>query len=128
MADPISDMLIRLKNAQRAGHETVPMPYSRLKHEIARTLARAGFIAGAERRGKRARKSLAVALNTEADASAIRGVMLLSTPGRRRYVSYRELRRAPRGGIYIVTTPNGIKTGAEARKEKVGGELIAEVW
>lgn len=126
--DPISDMLIRIKNAQTAGHAAALIPYSQLKHEIARALERAGFVASTERRGKRVRKMLEITLRGGKDAPAIRGVALLSTPGLRRYTSYRELRRAPRGGIYILTTPKGVMSGMEARKEKVGGELIAEIW
>ncbi len=126
--DPISDMLIRIKNAQAAGHETVLIPYSRLKHEIAKALERAGMVIRTERKGKRIKRVLEVALRGGSTAPAIRGVRLLSTPGRRLYASYRELRRGSRGGIYLLTTPKGILSGAEARKEKVGGELIAEVW
>ena len=126
--DPISDMLIRIKNAQTAGQAAALMPYSQLKHEIARALERAGFVAGVERKGKRARKALEVVLRGGKDAPAIRGVKLLSTPGLRRYTSYRELSRAPHGGIYILTTPKGVVSGTEAKKQKVGGELIAEIW
>ena len=126
--DPISDMLIRIKNAQAAGHETVHIPYSRLKHEIAKVLERAGFVADTERRGKRVKKTLEVVLRGGKEAPAIRGVNLFSTPGRRLYRSYRELKPAPHGGIYILTTSKGVFSGAEARKEKAGGELIAEVW
>ncbi|OGZ97548.1 MAG: 30S ribosomal protein S8 [Candidatus Sungbacteria bacterium RIFCSPLOWO2_02_FULL_54_10] len=126
--DPISDMLIRIKNAQTAGHDTALMPYSQLKQEIAKTLERAGFIAGTDRKGKRVRKILEVTLRGGKDAPAIRGVKLLSTPGLRRYLPYRELRRAPHGGMYILTTPKGVMSGSEARKQKVGGELIAEIW
>lgn len=121
-------MMIRVKNAQGAGHATALMPYSHLKHEIAKALLRAGFIAGIERKGKRARKVMEIALRAGTDASAIRGVKLLSTPGLRRYLPYRELSKAPHGGIYILTTPKGVMSGSEARKQKVGGELIAEVW
>lgn len=126
--DPISDMLIRIKNAQNAGHDAVLIPYSQLKHEIAKTMERAGFVAGTDRKGKRVRKVLEVTLRGGANAPALSGVRLLSTPGLRRYVSYRDLAKAPRGGIYILTTPKGVMSGGEARKEKVGGELIAEVW
>lgn len=126
--DPISDMLIRVKNAQAAGHQTAHISYSRMKHEITRVLERAGFVAGVERRGKRVKKILEVTLSGGKEDPAIHGVKLFSTPGRRLYRSYRELGPAPHGGIYILTTPKGILSGIEARKEKVGGELIAEVW
>ncbi|TSD05021.1 MAG: small subunit ribosomal protein S8 [Parcubacteria group bacterium Greene0714_36] len=127
--DPISDMLIRIKNAQTAGHAAVLIPYSQMKHEIAKALERAGFIAGIDRKGKRVRKMLEVTLGGGGKESpAIRGVKLLSTPGLRRYLPYRDLQRASHGGIYILTTPQGVMSGSEARKQKVGGELIAEIW
>ena len=126
--DPISDMLIRIKNAQIAGHDTALLPYSQLKHEIAKTLERAGCIGGTALRGNRGRKILEITLRGGHDAPAIRGVKLLSTPGLRRYLPYRELRQAPHGGIYMLTTPKGVMSGSEARKQKVGGELIAEIW
>lgn len=126
--DPISDMLIRVKNAQIAGHETVQIPYSRMKYEIARVLERGGFIARAERKGKRVKKFLELVLIGSRDNPALHGVRLISTPGRRVYQSYRELRPAPRGGMLLMTTSKGILSGQEARREKVGGQLLAEIW
>lgn len=126
--DPISDMLIRIKNAAAAGHTSASMPHSRMKQEIARALERAGFVGKAERKGKRVKKTLEVALAGGRRGVVLSGVHLLSTPGRRRYVSHRELRPAPRGGVIILTTSKGVLTGSEARKQKVGGQLIAEVW
>lgn len=126
--DSISDMLIRVKNAQIAGHETVQIPYSRMKHEIARALERGGFIAGAERKGKRIRKFLEVALIGGKENPALHGVRLISTPGRRVYQSYQDIRPAPRGGVILMTTSKGILSAKEARREKVGGQLIAEIW
>ena len=123
--DPISDMLIRIKNAAGAGHETVSMPYSRMKYEIARALERARLVAGIQRKGKRVRKILEIGLLETGGFSSVR---LLSGPGRRTYAAYRDLHRAPRGGVIILTTSKGIMTEREARKEKVGGQLIAEVW
>ena len=104
--DPISDMFIRIKNAQNAGHKTAQLPYSRMKHEIARALERTGFVGHAERKG----------------------VKLLSTPGRRVYVSYKDVRSAAHGGVVLLTTSKGIMSGEEARREKVGGQLLAEIW
>lgn len=128
MTDPISDMLIRVKNAQIAGHDTVQIPYSRMKHEIARALERGGFIASAERKGKRARKFLEVGLIGGKENPALHGVRLISTPGRRVYQSYHDIRPASRGGVVLMTTSKGILSAPEARREKVGGQLIAEIW
>ncbi len=126
--DPISDFLIRIKNAQTAGHETVQIPYSRLKYDIARALARGGFLGSTERKGKRVKKFLDVALIGGKENPKVHGVRLISTPGRRVYLPYKDLRRAARGGMVILTTSKGILSGDEARREKVGGQVIAEIW
>ncbi len=121
-------MFIRIKNAQAAKLEVVRMPYSRMKHEIACALERSGMVGMSERKGKRVRKVLDVRLLYPEGRAAITQVKLISKPSRRLYASYQDLHRAPRGGIILLTTPKGILSGAEARKEKVGGQLIAEVW
>ncbi|MBI3631075.1 MAG: 30S ribosomal protein S8 [Candidatus Sungbacteria bacterium] len=126
--DPVSDMFIRIKNAQRAGHQRVQIPYSRLKHEIAKVLERHGFLDQIERRGKRVRKVLEVGLKGGKDAPAVHDIAFISKPSRRLYSSWRELRAHGRRGIVVVSTPKGVMSGAEARAAKVGGELIAEVW
>ena len=126
--DPVSDMFIRIKNASGAGHETVAIPYSRFKHEIARLLERHGYVVGIERKGKRVRKILEVALKGGRENPAIHDVILISKPSRRLYAPFRDIARAKRGGIVIISTPQGVMSGDEARKAKVGGEMIAEVW
>ena len=126
--DPISDMFIRVKNASLAGHESVRIPYSKFKHEIARTLERNGFLGRIERKGKRVKKILDITLLMHGKEPLLSDVALLSKPSRRSYSSYKELRPARHGGIILISTPKGVLTGKEARKEKVGGELIAEVW
>ncbi|MBI2053238.1 MAG: 30S ribosomal protein S8 [Candidatus Sungbacteria bacterium] len=126
--DPISDMFIRIKNAQNAGHKTAQLPYSRMKHEIARALERTGFVGHAERKGKRVKKYLDVDLIGGKEKPGFMGVKLLSTPGRRVYVSYKEVRSAAHGGVVLLTTSKGIMSGEEARREKVGGQLLAEIW
>jgi small subunit ribosomal protein S8 len=128
MTDPISDFFIRIKNAQNAGHETAQMPYSRMKHEIAKTLERGGFIARAERKGKRVKKILEVALIGGRENPRVHGVRLVSTPGKRVYSSCKDLRLAERGGMMIVTTSKGIFSAKEARQQRVGGQVIAEIW
>ena len=128
MNDPISDMLIRIKNAQHAKQEMVRIPYSQMKHEIAQALERSGMVGASERKGKRIRKILDLKLLYPDGRPAITKVKLISKPSRRLYASYRELYRAPRGGIILLTTPKGIMSSEEARKQKVGGQLIAEIW
>lgn len=126
--DPISDMFIRIKNASKAGHETAQIPYSKFKHEIIKTLARAKLVEWVERKGKKTRKVLEIGLSTKDGVSTIKGVKLLSKPSRRLYAPYKRLRRAGGGGITILSTPQGVMGDQEARKAKVGGQLIAEVW
>ena len=128
MVDPVSDMLIRIKNAQRAGHMSVRLPYSKFKHEIAKALERAGYVGEIERRGKRVKKTLVIQLRYAKDQPAVTDVKLLSKPSQKLYTSYRELRASRTGGAIILSTPKGVMSRAEARKEKVGGQLIAEVW
>ncbi len=126
--DPISDMFIRIKNAQRARHESVRIPHSKFKHEILKALFRHGFVGEIERRGKRVRKILQTTLVWRDGAPAVREVKMFSRPGRRLQIPYKKLRRAAHGGIIILSTSKGIMSEKEAYKEKIGGELIAEIW
>lgn len=121
-------MFIRIKNAQRAGHETVLISYSRVKHDIARALERCGFAGKAERKGKKVRKVLEIPLLYINENPLVQDIRIISRPGLRLYGSYRKLKRSRHGGAIIVSTAKGILTGDEARKEKVGGELMAEIW
>lgn len=126
--NPISDLFIRIKNANRAGHESVQISHSQFKQEIVRALERARYLGKIERKGKRIRKALEITLLYDDEEPKIRGVKLISKPSRRLYTGYKDLRKARHGGIMIVSTPRGVMSGEEARKAKVGGELIAEVW
>lgn len=128
MNDPISDMFIRIKNAQRAKLEAVRIPYSQMKHEIARALERSGMVGTSERKGKRVRKILDLQLLYPEGKAAITEVKLISKPSRRLYASYKDLHRPAHGGVILLTTPKGILSSAEAHKEKVGGQLLAEIW
>jgi small subunit ribosomal protein S8 len=121
-------MLIRIKNAQAAKQEMVRIPYSQVKHEIARALERLGMVGVSERKGKRIRKILDLQLLYPEGKAAITEVKLISKPSRRLYSSYRDLHRAASGGVILLTTPKGIMSSIEARREKVGGQLIAELW
>lgn len=127
--DPIADMLIRIKNAYRARHETVIVPYSKLKVEIARVLAERSYIGGVEKRGKKIRKYLELGLRYVDGQPAIREVRRVSKPSRRTYVARRALKPVRQGtGIVILSTSRGVMSDGEARKLKVGGEVICEVW
>ena len=126
--DPISDMLIRIKNAQNAGHEMVRFSHSKFKYEIARALEENGYVGKIERKGKRVKKILEIALRYTDGKPAVNGITLISKPSNRLYAGVKELNAGRKGGIILVSTPKGVMSGKEARKQKVGGMLIAEIW
>jgi small subunit ribosomal protein S8 len=126
MNDPIADMLTRIRNAQAARHESVSLPYSKIKESIAGILKEAGFIAGVEVTASGAFKTIVITL---AELGRITTLTRVSKPGRRMYVSAGEIPLVLGGrGIVIVSTSGGIMTGREARKQGLGGELICKVW
>ncbi|MGC9293146.1 MAG: 30S ribosomal protein S8 [Acidobacteriaceae bacterium] len=130
LTDPVADFLTRIRNAIRARHAKLDVPASRLKMEIARILKEEGYISnykGAEEKGK---KVLRVYLKYDAQSGpVIRDLTRISRPGCRVYVGRDEIKRVQGGlGISILTTPKGVMTGRQARREGVGGELLCEVW
>jgi small subunit ribosomal protein S8 len=128
--DPIADFLTRIRNGLRADHDEVEMPSSAFKAEIARILAEQGYIDGYETESARVGRVLRVKLKyTEDRKPVITGIERLSKPGRRRYVNAGEVPRVYGGmGTAIVSTSKGVMTGHDARREGVGGELVARVW
>ena len=130
VSDTVGDFIIRLKNAGAVKKTSVSVPYSALKHAIAEKLKNAGFVQSVEKKGKKARKTLDVALKYDNEKlPVIHGVKRVSKPGRRLYRSAREIVPVRYGhGALILSTPKGILTGKEARKENVGGEALFEIW
>jgi small subunit ribosomal protein S8 len=128
--DPIGDMIIQLKNAGMVGKREVSLPYSKLKHAIAEKLAHAGFIASAEKRGKKTKKTLDMTLKYDSrGAHEIHGVDRISKPGRRLYIGVQEIFPVKFGkGKRILSTPVGILTGEEAKEKNVGGEELFIIW
>jgi small subunit ribosomal protein S8 len=128
--DPIADFLTRIRNGLRADHDEVEMPASAFKAEIARILQEQGYIEGYETESARVGKVLRVRLKyTEDRKPVITGIERLSKPGRRHYVNAGQVPRVYGGtGTAIVSTSKGVMTGHEARREGVGGELVARVW
>lgn len=129
--DPIADLLTRIRNAARAKHPRVDVPASKLKAEIARILKEEGYISTFKLVDEnKARKTLRVFLKYTPDRrSVITGLRRVSKPGSRRYVAVTEIRPVVGGlGINILTTPRGLMTGRAARKARVGGEVLCEVW
>ncbi|WP_263415716.1 30S ribosomal protein S8 [Terriglobus albidus] len=130
LTDPVADFLTRIRNAIRARHQKLDVPASKLKAEIARILKEEGYIANYKTSEEEGRTVLRVYLkygvNNEA---AIQNLERVSRPGCRVYVGRDEIRRVQGGlGISIITTPKGLMTGRQARKEGVGGELLCNVW
>jgi len=128
--DPVSDFIIRLKNAGMVKKHEVSVPYSKLKHAIAEKLVEAGYVSGAEKRGKKVKKSLDVTLKyDDRGTHQIHGVKRISKPGRRLYISMSEIHPIKFGkGKLILSTPMGILTGEEAKEKRVGGEQLFIIW
>lgn len=130
MADPIADMVTRIRNAQMLGKYSVAVPYSGIKNEIARVLKETGFIRDAAKRGRRNRRVLDIVLVYDADVGRIGGLRMISKQSRRTYVRAQDLHDSRRSsnGLYIVSTSRGVMSSTEARKARVGGEVLCEVW
>jgi small subunit ribosomal protein S8 len=130
LTDPVADFLTRIRNSIRARHQKLDVPASKLKAEIARILKEEGYIANYKPTEENGQKVLRVylkyGLNNEA---VIRDLQRVSRPGCRVYLGRDEIRRVQGGlGISIMTTPKGVMTGRQARREGVGGEILCEVW
>ncbi|MCC6526234.1 MAG: 30S ribosomal protein S8 [Polyangiaceae bacterium] len=130
VTDPVSDMLARLRNAIRARHDRLELPSSKLKKGVAEILKQTGYIADVRENEQQGRKSLMLVLkygrNREA---AIDGVRRISRPGRRVYVGHDKIPPVFFGlGMSILSTSQGLMSDGEARRRKVGGELLCEVW
>ena len=133
MTDPIADFLTRIRNGIMASHETVEIPSSTLKKELARILREQGYIesfATTEGRPGAAGERIVVTLKyTENRTSVISGIRRVSRPGQRTYVDAKHIPKVLGGmGTAIVSTSHGVMTGHDARKAGVGGEVVAEVW
>jgi small subunit ribosomal protein S8 len=130
MTDPIADMLARIRNAVSAKHSRVDIPASKLKLEIARILKEEGYINNFVVKGEGAKKVVRIFLRYDArGTSSITHLSRVSRPGRRVYVGSHEIPRVLGGyGINIVSTSRGLMSGKTARKENVGGEVLAEVY
>jgi len=130
VGDTVGDFIIQLKNAGMVGKKNVSLPYSKLKHAIADKLVAEGYIVSAEKQGKKVTKTLEVALKyDQTGAHQIRGVKRVSKPGRRLYIKAAEVYPVKFGkGRMLLSTPAGILTGEEARKQNVGGEQLFIIW
>ncbi|MDA8163157.1 MAG: 30S ribosomal protein S8 [Desulfobacteraceae bacterium] len=129
MTDPIADMLTRIRNAISARHERVDIPFSKLKVNIAKLMKDEGYIANYRLIKDKGHEILRVSLKYVDKNPILLGIKRLSTPGRRNYCSHNELPIIRGGlGIAIISTSKGILTSTQAKKEKVGGELVCAIW
>jgi small subunit ribosomal protein S8 len=132
MTDPIADMLTRIRNASRARHQRVAVPWSRLKESIVKILIAEGYLKDQKKVKAAVGFGEEIVIQLKFDREnrpIISGLKRVSSPGRRVYVGSRELAPVRKGlGIHVLSTPKGILVDREAQKAKVGGELICSVW
>lgn len=127
--DPIADYLTRIRNAIRARHKRVDIPKSNLKRDLSRILTEEKFIAGFTEIHDKKQGIIRITLKTSDGVNAISGLKRISKPGLRTYTSGSEVPRVMNGlGIAIISTSKGVMTDKDARKNGVGGEILAEVW
>lgn len=134
ITDPISDMVVRIKNAQAAKAERVMIPYSKMRAKIAEILKDNGYVGDIEKRSRKAKKAehdwLDIALKYSSDgAGAISGAKMISRLSRRMYIKAKEIKPVQSGyGIALISTPMGVMSSVKARKEGLGGEVLFEIW
>lgn len=130
MIDPISDMLARVRNAGRALQPAVEMPHSKIKESIANVLKQEGYVSAVEVVSlTKWSKSIKLQLKYQGKKTVVEGLRRISTPGRRVYVGAGEIPRVRGGlGVAVVSTPEGVMSGTEAKKKNLGGELLCYVW
>ena len=129
LTDPIADLLTRIRNAMQVNKKEFFVPYSKIKSDIVAILKKEGYITDYELDNTETHPRLKVALRYVGKTSAIVGLRRISRPGLRRYVGSEEIPRVLGGmGIAILSTSRGVMTGHEARRQKIGGEILAYVW
>lgn len=129
LTDPVADMLTRIRNANAVMHEKVDIPYSNLKFKLAEILKEEGYVTNYKVITDDNKKNIRVYLKYDGKDRVIKGLKRISKPGRRVYAQVDELPRVLTGlGIAIVSTSKGIVTDKVARRENVGGEVLAFIW
>jgi len=128
--DPIADMLNRIRTSQAVSKETVDVPFSAMKEGVAGVLEKFGFVEKVAKKKKDKKEVLSISLSYEEDGSpVITQIKRVSSPGQRIYTKSKDLKKVKGGrGICVVSTPKGIMSNVEARKQGLGGEVICEVW
>ncbi len=127
---PLSDMLIKIKNASIATHASVTVPASKMKAAVLACLKKEGFVGGITEKSVKGHPVLEVVLAYNADGTPkVSSVTCISKPSRRMYMGVKEIRLVKNGmGLAVLSTPKGILSGREARKEQVGGEILCNIW
>lgn len=130
LTDPVADMLARIRNAGRARHERIELPASKLKRAVAQVLADAGYLAEVRTESREGKATLVIGLRYDEDGDPlIDGLRRVSRPGRRVYVNAEQVPRVRRGlGMAVLSTSRGVLSDRAARTERVGGEVLCEVW
>ena len=127
--DPIADMLTSIRNAQAVLKETVKIPFSKLKLELAKVLEKNDFVKKVEKKGRGIKRVIEIKLKYEDKAPVISGLKKISKPGQRIYARAKEIKPVRSGyGISIISTSKGLMTDKEVRKQNIGGEVICQVW
>jgi len=127
--DPVSDMLTSIRNALAVKHSTVVIPFSNFKYGIAKIFEKEGFIEKIEKKGRKSKRLIEITLKYSDDTPAISGLKRISKPGQRIYSNWKKIKRVKGGyGMAVISTSKGLMTNKEARKNKLGGEIICEIW
>ena len=129
MTDPISDIITRIRNASAVHKESASIPYSKIKHAIIEVLQKEGYILSAQKKGKSPKLTLDINLAYTNGESKIKGIEQVSKFSKRVYLGVRDIKTVKQGrGMFILTTPKGLMSDEEARKQRLGGEVILKVW
>ena len=129
MTDPISQMIITIKNATRAEHKTVTLPYSKLKHAISVCLVKHGYLKEASKKTESNKPILVLDIAYEGNIPRLNDIKRISKQSKRVYFGVKDIRSVKNGlGMTVFSTPKGILTDKEARKEMVGGEALFKLW
>ena len=129
MHDPISDMLIRIKNGGYANKDIVEMPFSQLKEAIAKVLFAEGYVTSYAKKGKKVQKTLEIGIAYDGKKPRVSDIARMSKPSRRFYLKVDEIKQIKNGfGLMVMSTPKGVMTGDEAKKGQVGGEALFKIW
>ncbi len=129
MTDPITDMLNQIKSAQAVGKTDVLVPFSKIKNEIAVILSKQGFLNEVKKTSKGKQNMIKISLKYNDGLPAVSGTKRVSKPGQRIYQQVSEIKKIRGGyGSSIISTSKGLMTGKEAKKQKLGGEVLLEIW